>query len=42
MYDANGQLILTNYKRFGVISGYADAKAFSSDVEDLDNNNLLK
>lgn len=42
MYDSNGQLILTNYKRFGIISGFADAKAFSSDVEDLKKNNLLK
>lgn len=42
MYDSNGQLILTNYKRFGIISGYADAKAFGSDVEDLEENNLLK
>lgn len=42
MYDSNGQLILTNYKRFGVISGYADAKAFGSDVEGLKENNLLK
>lgn len=42
MYDSNGQLILTNYKRFGIISGFADAKAFGSDVEDLEENNLLK
>ena len=42
MYDSNGQLILTNYKRFGIISGYADAKAFGNDVEDLEDNNLLK
>ena len=42
MYDSNGQLILTNYKRFGIISGFADAKAFASDVEDLEENNLLK
>lgn len=42
MYDSNGQLILTNYKRFGIISGFADAKAFGSDTEDLEENNLLK
>ena len=42
MYDNNGNLILTNYKRFGIISGYADAKAFNSDVDDLEENNLLK
>ena len=42
MYDSEGQLILTNYKRFGVISGFADKKAFGSDTEDLENNNLLK
>lgn len=42
MYDNNGNLILTNYKRFGIISGYADAKAFNDDVEDLEENSLLK
>lgn len=42
MYDNNGNLILTNYKRFGIISGYADAKAFNEDVDDLEGNNLLK
>lgn len=42
MYDNNGNLILTNYKRFGIISGYADAKAFNEDVDNLEENNLLK
>lgn len=42
MYDENGKLNVQAYKRFAVISGFADAKAFNDDAENLGTNPLLQ